>query len=196
MKRKNGEAIPGPGIQGPDPVDPPAGLDEKIREKMTGPGLDEKLGAAPGPAGPGIQEKSGGFSRISSEKIEPLPEVVDLSKDLIAFPFEAWAAAKRDESKKLTDKEIDALGNRLARIMVKYQLDEYAKDEYVFFLYLTYAIAKRYDFKNKSITAGDPIGSREPNPKQDKPGPINQHSRPAGDGENIPYPPDPPGESR
>lgn len=97
-------------------------------------------------------------AKESSESLggEAEPEVLTESEigavceDIIALPFELWGVVKKGVAP-LSEKERKNLGKPFARLVLKYKVQEYVKDEFYFLFILGIVISKRLEFKKKNV---------------------------------------------
>lgn len=99
------------------------------------------------PFPPPPKGKESRFSPMSSdEEVEELDfEAIDIeefSRDIINVPFEIWHIVNPGVDP-LSEKEKKLIGKPLSRVIVKHQLQKYAKDEFVLVAFLSFAILGR-----------------------------------------------------
>ncbi len=86
------------------------------------------------------------FSPMSSETDEPVDfEAIDIeefSKDIVNIPFEIWHIINPN-IEPLSTKEKKLIGKPLSRVIIKHELQKYAKDEFVLVAFLSFAILGR-----------------------------------------------------
>jgi hypothetical protein len=80
-------------------------------------------------SGPGTSEDENG-------------NIQEICRDLIAVPFEVWAIL-RPGVEPLSDPEKTAISKPLARIVIKYDVARYLKDEFLLLAFLGYSVVKR-----------------------------------------------------
>lgn len=96
------------------------------------------------PEFPGREAKDFSVSPGGEPEQEPLTEVdvEEVCGDIIAVPFEIWGMVKKGVEP-LSPKEQKLLGKPLSRLVVKYNVEQYMKDEFLFILLLGMVITKR-----------------------------------------------------
>ncbi len=92
-------------------------------------------------------------------------EIGEVCEDIIALPFELWGVVKKGVAP-LSEKERKNLGKPFARLVLKYKVQAYVKDEFYFLFILGIAISKRLEFKKKDADnhSGE-TGKREDEPR-------------------------------
>lgn len=83
--------------------------------------------------------------RVEDDELEGDFDAVDLdelSRDIAGVPFEIWAVLKPGV-KPLTEKEKKLIGKPLARVLSKYDVAKYAKDEFLLMAVVGFSIMSR-----------------------------------------------------
>lgn len=102
------------------------------------------------PPFPNKDAKKGEYLTSSSPnggKLEDEPDFSDVDleevcKDICSIPFEVWSILKPGV-KPLTDTEKKLISKPMARVMLKYDVQKYAKDEFLLLGFLGFAVMKR-----------------------------------------------------
>jgi len=86
------------------------------------------------------------FSPMNGSEEEPVDfeaiDIEDFCRDIINVPFEIWHIIN-PSVEPLSAKEKKLIGKPLARVIVKHELQKYAKDEFVLVAFLGFAILGR-----------------------------------------------------
>ena len=106
---------------------PPFPKPKKNEEADFGRGIDEEVSDR-------IEdEEEGDFDAVDLD---------ELSRDIAGVPFEIWAVLKPGVSP-LTEKEKKLIGKPLARVLSKYDVAKYAKDEFLLMAVVAFSIMSR-----------------------------------------------------
>ena len=125
-------------------------------EKGTGEKLVKEAGekADLPPFPPEVKSKKSLFSPSISEDAEGEPDfesidIEEFCKDIANIPFEIWHILKPD-IKPLSAQEKKLIGKPLSRVVAKYELQKYAKDEFVLIAFLSFSVLSRLKKKEDS----------------------------------------------
>jgi hypothetical protein len=69
-------------------------------------------------------------------------DLEEICSDIVSLPFEVWAVLKPDV-KPLSDAEKKLIGKPLSRIVVKYDVTRFMKDEILLCAFLGFSVLKR-----------------------------------------------------
>ena len=83
----------------------------------------------------------GGDSEGGEEDFSDL-DIEEVCKDIVSVPFEVWSILK-PSVKPLTETEKKLIGKPLSRVMVKYDVAKYARDEFLLLIFLGFSVSKR-----------------------------------------------------
>jgi len=137
-------------------------LEEKVSKEEEKPSFKSLLSK-------GKESASSTESSLPGSEDEILVDenIVEVCADVIAIPFAIWHEINKNVQP-LSEKEKQNISKPLAKIVVKYDLGKYMKEEFVLFFYLGSAIYGRTKVP-KAIKKDDKDDNRKERQGQDEP---------------------------